>query len=313
MGLLHWLPSRFYFFTACVIAALGSVVAMRWYPWLSVAAVVLGVLVLVGIWDLSQSKQSIRRNYPILAHLRFLLETIRPEIRQYFLESDTEKTPFSRAQRSLVYQRAKNVIDKRPMGTQLDVYGDDYEWVNHSMVPSVRQDPDFRTVVGMTTCSQPYSASVFNISGMSFGALSAAAIRALNQGAKQGGFAHDTGEGGISSYHQEHGGDIVWQIGSGYFGCRTPEGRFDPERFSTAARQPQVKMIELKISQGAKPGHGGVLPGQKVTEEIAHARGVPIGVDCVSPSAHSAFSTPIEMLQFIGELRDLSGGKPVGF
>jgi glutamate synthase domain-containing protein 2 len=313
MPLAHWLASRFYFFAACVLGLLCSMVAMPWYPWLSVVAAILGVLVLVGILDLTQSKQSIRRNYPILAHLRFLLETIRPEIRQYFLESDTEKTPFSRAQRSLVYQRSKNVIDKRPMGTQLDVYGDDYEWINHSMVPTAKQDPNFRTVVGKTTCAQPYSASVFNISGMSFGALSAAAVRALNQGAKLGGFAHDTGEGGVSAYHREFEGDIIWQIGSGYFGCRTPEGHFDAERFSREAQRPQVRMIELKISQGAKPGHGGVLPGPKVTVEIAHARGVPIGVDCVSPSSHSAFSTPIEMLQFIARLRELSGGKPVGF
>lgn len=280
------------------------------FKWLALAA---GLLSLVGLYDLVQRSHSIRRNYPILAHLRFFLESIRPEIRQYFLESDTEKVPFSRAQRSLVYQRAKSVEDKKPFGSELDLYASEYEWVNHSMLPTKIVDHDFRVRVGGPACRQPYELSVFNISAMSFGALSANAIRALNQGARLGGFAHDTGEGSISRYHREFGGDLIWEIASGYFGCRTPEGRFDPERFAAQARDPQVKMIEVKISQGAKPGHGGVLPGAKVTPEIAEARGVAVGEDCISPSRHSAFSTPIELLQFLQKLRELSGGKPVGF
>jgi glutamate synthase domain-containing protein 2 len=286
-------------------------------PWAmaSVAflALVCGFLMLVGIWDLRQTRHSIRRNYPILAHLRFFLEFIRPEIRQYFLEDDQEKIPFSRAQRALVYQRAKDVVDVRPFGTQLDVYADDYEWINHSMNPIHVEDWNFRVRVGEGTCAQPYDISIFNISAMSFGALSANAILALNKGAKLGGFAHDTGEGSISRYHRAHGGDLIWEIGSGYFGCRNDDGSFDPERFAANARDPQVKMIELKLSQGAKPGHGGMLPGAKVTREIAEARGVPIGRDCISPPGHSAFTTPIGMLEFLARLRERSGGKPVGF
>jgi glutamate synthase domain-containing protein 2 len=243
------------------------------------------------------------------------MEWIRPEIRQYFIESDREAAPFSRQQRSLVYQRSKGDSDKRPFGTQMDVLLARYEWLNHSLQPSRVSSHDFRVVIGNagSGCTQPYSASLFNISAMSFGALSANAILALNGGAKKGSFAHDTGEGSISQYHRVHGGDLVWEIGSGYFGCRNDDGSFSAEKFTLNARDPQVKMIELKLSQGAKPGHGGVLPGAKVTAEIAAARGVPMGVDCVSPSAHSAFSTPVEMLHFIARLRTLSGGKPVGF
>jgi glutamate synthase domain-containing protein 2 len=255
------------------------------------------------------------RNYPVIGHLRFLLEFVRIEIRQYFIESDTEATPFSRTQRSLVYQRAKGAPDKRPFGTQLDVHAAGYEWINHSIAPTVLDTHDFRVTIGDGggSCTQPYSASVFNISAMSFGALSANAILALNGGAKRGNFAHDTGEGSISEYHRVHGGDLIWEIGSGYFGCRDEDGRFSAERFAANAREPQVKMIELKLSQGAKPGHGGVLPGPKVTTEIAAARGVPVGVDCVSPARHAAFDTPVQMLQFIEQLRTLSGGKPTGF
>ena len=269
-------------------------------------------LVGLGIRDTRQTRHSILRNYPVIGHIRFLLEFIRPEMRQYFIEGDNEAAPFSRQQRSLVYQRAKGESDKRPFGTQMDVGAQGYEWINHSLTPTTLATHDFRVLVG-EGLARPYSASVFNISAMSFGALSANAILALNAGAKAGGFAHDTGEGSISRYHREHGGDLIWEIGSGYFGCRHPDGTFSEERFAASAREPQVKMIEIKLSQGAKPGHGGVLPGPKVTLEIAEARGVAPWQDCISPAAHSAFSTPIEMMQFIVRLRELSGGKPVGF
>lgn len=271
-----------------------------------------GALALLGTVDLLQRRSTLRRNYPILAHFRYGLESIGPEMRQYFIESDTVETPFSRQQRALAYQRSKSVNDTRPFGTLHDVYGIDYEWINHSLVPSAIESSDFRVPVG-DACAQPYSASLFNISAMSFGSLSAAAIRALNEGARRGGFYHDTGEGSISPYHREAGGDLVWEIGSGYFGCRNQDGGFDDERFSESARTPQVKMIEVKLSQGAKPGHGGVLPAAKVSAEIAATRGVPQGVDCISPAQHSAFSTPVELLRFIARLRNLSGGKPTGF
>ncbi len=270
------------------------------------------LLVATGVYDLRQSKRSILRNYPIIGHLRFALEFIRPEIRQYFIESDTEANPFSRAQRSLVYQRAKGDPDKRPFGTQLDVHAEGYEWINHSVAPTKLASHDFRVTIGAQR-AQPYSCSVFNISAMSFGALSANAIQALNAGAKRGGFAHDTGEGSISTHHRVHGGDLIWEVASGYFGCRNDDGSFNADKFALNACDPQVKLIEVKLSQGAKPGHGGVLPGAKVTAEIAAARGVPQGVDCISPASHSAFSTPVEMMHFIERLRTLSGGKPTGF
>jgi glutamate synthase domain-containing protein 2 len=267
----------------------------------------------VGVYDLLQTKHAVTRNYPVIGHARFLLETIRPEIRQYFLESDTDGTPFSRNQRAIVYQRAKLDSDKRPFGTQLDVYASGFEWINHSIQPAPVANENFRISIGGPACLAPYSASVFNISAMSFGALSANAIQALNRGAKLGNFIHDTGEGSISSHHRVNGGDLTWEIGSGYFGCRDEQGRFSEAKFTQNALSPQVKMIELKLSQGAKPGHGGVLPGPKVTLEIASARGVKAFEDCISPASHSAFSTPIEMMQFIARLRELSGGKPVGF
>ena len=279
-------------------------------------------LVALGVHDLRQTRRAILRNYPVIGHMRFLLEFIRPEIRQYFIESDSEAAPFSRAQRSLVYRRAKAQPDNHPFGTHLDVSRQGYEWINHSMQPSVVPTHDFRVWIGGTPeapstskspCTQPYAASIFNISAMSFGALSANAILALNAGARHGGFAHDTGEGSISEHHRTHGGDLIWEIGSGYFGCRNPDGSFNADFFEVNARDSQVKMVEIKLSQGAKPGHGGILPGSKVTPEIARARGVPIGVDCVSPARHTAFSTPVEMLEFIARLRTLSGGKPVGF
>ncbi|HBK54773.1 MAG TPA: FMN-binding glutamate synthase family protein [Xanthomonadales bacterium] len=293
----------------------GLAIAVLATAWMSLAWwAVLGfaVLVAIGARDVLQRRRTISRNYPILVHLRYFLESIGPEIRQYFIESDTDERPFSREQRSLVYQRAKNIHDKVPFGSLLDVYGDGYEWINHSLAPVEVEGHDFRIEIG-TGLARPYSASVFNISAMSFGSLSPNAIRALNAGAARGGFYHDTGEGSISRYHREHGGDLVWEIGSGYFGCRDRDGRFDQARYIENACLDQVRMIEIKLSQGAKPGLGGVLPGAKVNAEIAAARGVPIGLDVISPARHTAFSTPIELLQFIERLRQGSGGKPVGF
>ncbi|KQB14279.1 FMN-binding glutamate synthase family protein [Rhodobacter capsulatus] len=270
-------------------------------------------LSLVGLYDLRQSRHAILRNYPVIGHLRYMIESVGPEFRQYFFESDRDEVPFSRQTRVLVYQRAKGVEDKRPFGTVESVYASGFNWLTHSIVPKTIKDTDFRVRVGGPDCAQPYDASVYNISAMSFGALSANAISALNRGAKLGGFAHDTGEGGISRYHRAGGGDLVYQVASGYFGCRNDDGSFSPEKFAAQARDPQIKMIEIKLSQGAKPGHGGMLPASKISPEIAEARGIPMGRDCVSPAAHSAFSTPLEFMAFIRQLRALSGGKPVGF
>jgi glutamate synthase domain-containing protein 2 len=305
-------PIRYLVWLVCGVGfLLCAFVWVAFNQW-GLMALLLAVLVGLGVRDSLQTKRAVLRNYPVIGHIRFLLEYIRPEIRQYFIESDTESHPFSRQQRSLVYQRAKGDSDKRPFGTQLDVQAQGYEWINHSLQPTRVASHDFRVLVGEAR-AKPYSASVFNISAMSFGALSANAILALNGGAKRGGFAHDTGEGSISVHHRVHGGDLIWEVGSGYFGCRNDDGTFNADRFAASACEPQVKMIELKLSQGAKPGHGGVLPGPKVTAEIAAARGVPIHVDCISPARHSAFSTPIEMMLFIERLRELSGGKPTGF
>jgi glutamate synthase domain-containing protein 2 len=309
------LPSRYWFYVLCILAAITAstlLLVFREALWLYFPAALFWALSVLGTWDVVQSKQALRRNYPVLAHFRYALESIGPEIRQYFIESDTDELPFSRQQRAIVYQRSKNVLDKRPFGTQMNLYSDDYEWMNHSMMPSEIKSHDFRIQIGANR-KQPYSACIFNISAMSFGALSANAIRALNKGAKLGGFYHDTGEGSISEYHREHGGDLVWEIGSGYFGCRNDNGTFNEEKFIANACHEQVKMIEIKLSQGAKPGHGGMLPGAKVSKEIAHARGVPQGQDCISPARHSAFSSPLELLQFVEKLRNLSGGKPTGF
>jgi glutamate synthase domain-containing protein 2 len=283
------------------------------WPYLFLPLLVVGALSAQGLRDVTQTKRSILRNYPIMAHLRFFFEKIRPEMRQYFFESDTDGAPFPRDKRAIVYQRAKKALDKRPFGTARNVYLSHYEWLHHSMAPRPPAKELFRLIVGGPQCSQPYSASILNISAMSYGSLSANAIRALNKGAKIGGFAHDTGEGGLSPYHREHGGDVIWEIASGYFGSRNLDGTFSPEKFAETATDPQIKMIEVKLSQGAKPGHGGVLPAAKVTEEIAAIRGVAMGQDCISPSAHSAFSTPLELMHFIAQLRELSGGKPTGF
>ncbi len=272
------------------------------------------VLILaLGLRDLIQTRHAILRNYPVTAHLRFFLEKIRPEMRQYFFEGEKDGTPFPRDKRAIVYQRAKQALDKRPFGTQYNVYADQFEWLHHSIMPKPATAlAQLRVLIGGDT-KHPYSASLLNISAMSFGALSANAVRALNKGAQQGGFFHDTGEGGVSSYHRAFGGDLVWELGSGYFGARGKDGRFDTALFAASSQDPQIKMVELKLSQGAKPGHGGVLPAAKVTAEIAAIRGVPMGEDCISPAGHSAFSTPTGLLEFIAKMRDLSGGKPAGF
>ncbi len=305
-------------FLPLILAFVGVIGSAAWFAQLPSFASGLCLLICaslstVGLIDITQRKQAIRRNYPILAHFRFLFEEIRPEIRQYFLEGDTEEIPFSRQQRAIAYQRSKNAVDKRAFGTQMDVYEPFYEWINHSMAPSELTTHDFRVDIGGKDCKLPYSSSVFNISAMSFGALSANAVLALNAGAKKGRFFHDTGEGSISRYHREPGGDLVWEIGSGYFGCRNRDGSFNQEMFEKNARTDSVRMIEIKLSQGAKPGHGGVLPGAKVTPEIAEARGVMVGEDCISPARHSAFNSPRTLLAFVQRLREASGGKPTGF
>lgn len=303
-------------FSPLGLSVIGLAMCLASVPhiWDIILAPILLALTIAGLIDLAQERHSVRRNYPIIGRLRWAFEKIRPEIRQYLIESDDDATPFSRAQRSLVYARAKNEISDRPFGTLTDVYKNGFEFISHSTNPKPLADPEtFRVAIGGKDARDPYSASIFNISAMSFGALSANAIRALNKGAKLGGFAHDTGEGGISPYHRENERDLIWEIGSGYFGCRKTDGRFDPVRFAEQASTQQVKMIELKLSQGAKPGHGGILPAEKVSQEIAATRGVFVEEDCISPSAHSAFSTPLEMMEFIAELQDLSNGKPVGF
>ncbi|MBS7350085.1 MAG: FMN-binding glutamate synthase family protein [Comamonas sp.] len=315
-------PIRYTVLVLCAFGvALGLLLALLWGGRWWLMPLLLGGLTALGLLDMRQTRHAVLRNYPIIGHFRFMLEYIRPEIRQYFIEGDHENLPFSRAQRSLVYQRSKGVSDSRPFGTLLDVNAPGYEWVNHSLHPSKLASQDFRTwiggepdklIEGVQPCTQPYHASIFNISAMSFGALSANAVLSLNLGARTGGFAHDTGEGAISRYHREHGGDLIWQVASGYFGCRNPDGTFSAEKFAENAKDPQVKMIEIKLSQGAKPGHGGMLLGAKVTAEIAAARGIPVGEDCISPPYHSAFTTPLELMEFIAKLRRLSGGKPVG-
>ena len=304
--------SRYVVYASCVVLTLLSLLlAWRWPGW-GWAAAAFAALAVLGTIDVLQRRATLRRNYPILAHFRYGFESIRPEIRQYFIEDDLAEVPFSREQRALIYQRSKGEMDVVPFGSTHDPYSLDYEWINHSLAPTHADSHDFRVRIG-ASAAQPYDASVYNISAMSFGSLSANAVRALNEGAKRGRFYHDTGEGSISAYHRERGGDLVWEIGSGYFGCRDEHGRFDEARFVANARDPQVKMIEVKLSQGAKPGHGGVLPAAKVSAEIAAARGVPQGVDCVSPASHSAFSTPIGLVEFVARLRTLSGGKPTGF
>jgi len=310
---LLWEYERYFAFAGVIALTVLSLFGVIWSAWFLIPAASFLALSLLGVCDVMQKSHSILRNYPVIGHMRFLFEGIRPEVRQYLIESDQDEEPFSRDKRSLVYQRAKGVEDKRPFGTRNRVYDAGYEWLTHSVVPIEIENHDFRITIGGPDCTQPYGASIYNISAMSFGALSANAILALNKGAKAGGFAHDTGEGGISRYHRQGGGDLIYEIGSGYFGCRTDDGRFDPDKFAVQAADPQVRMVEVKLSQGAKPGHGGMLPAAKISPEIAEARSVPMDRDCLSPSRHSAFSTPMELIRFIGRLRELSGGKPAGF
>lgn len=305
--------SRHLLFLAVTLATAISGLAYYFALWPVYPLVGFGVIMAVGVKDLLQRRHAVLRNYPLLGHVRYFLELIRPEIRQYFLEADDEEVPFSRESRAIVYQRAKNVEDKRPFGTKKNIYGSGYQWITHSIRPNKIEDTNFRVKIGGPACEKPYEASLYNISAMSFGALSANAIAALNRGAKLGGFAHDTGEGGVSRYHREGDGDLIYEIGTGYFGCRDHDGNFDEDKFKETALRDQIKMIEIKLSQGAKPGQGGMLPAAKITPEIAEARGIPMGKDCLSPASHSAFQTPLEMMHFIQRLRTLSGGKPVGF
>lgn len=303
---------RFYIFSIIAIILvflLGMYVNTNWfYLYLLVLP-----LVLLGLYDITQRRRNILRNYPVIGHLRWMLLEIRPQIRQYFIESDQNGRPFSYEERELVVHRALKSLDELPFGTQKDVYQVGYDFLNHSLHVKHVAPEEAYIMVGGPQCTQPYRASRLNISAMSFGALSHTAIRALNRGAKMGGFYHNTGEGGLSQYHLQEGGDIVWQIGTGYFGCRLEDGHFNEDLFAEKAKHPHVKMIEIKLSQGAKPGHGGILPGVKVTKEIAEIRGLTPGKDALSPPNHSAFSTPIGLLEFVAKLRTLSGGKPIGF
>lgn len=303
--------TAFALLTTIGIFLLGYFVAPGWY-WLYLLFLPINIL---GFYDMFQVKHAIMRNYPILGRGRYIMEDLRPKLYQYFIESDTNGTPIPRIYRSVVYQRAKDVLDTAPFGTQLDVYEEGYEWIAHSIgalnAHELEQHP--RTRIGNDYCKQPYDASILNISAMSYGSLSKNAIAALNGGAAAGGFAHNTGEGGISPYHESHQGDLIYQLGTGYFGSRGTDGNFSPEKFQKMAAKSQVKMIELKLSQGAKPGHGGILPGKKNTAEIAEIRGVEQGKDVLSPPFHTAFSTPKGLVQFVRQLQDLSGRKPVGF
>ncbi len=305
---------KLFVITSVVVAA-----AILIWAYFQIAAlflfILVGPLIYMGIVDMMQTRQSLKRNFPLLGRLRYVFEDLRPKIQQYFVESDTDGAPINRIDRSVIYQRAKKQVDTTPFGTQLNVYAEGYEWMSHSIVPidfhSVNHHPRVR--VGNKDCLLPYDSSVLNVSAMSFGSLSANAVEALNAGASIGGFAHNTGEGGISPHHTKYGGDLIWQVGTGYFGARTEDGFFSPDAYQKNATRPEVKMIELKLSQGAKPGHGGILPGKKNTPEIAAIRGVKAGTTVYSPPFHSAFQTPREMILFIKQLRDLSGGKPVGF
>ena len=296
---------------AVPLLLLALSLAAAWRPLRPLLIVTLPLLA-VAIFDFLQRRHTLWRNYPLIARVRWLMEDLRPFLRAYIVESDLDGRPFNIDQRALVYARAKGDLDAHPFGTELDVYSDEYEWIGHSMAPNADAPAEWRVAVGGPQCAKPYEAALLNVSAMSFGALGARAIEALNLGARRGGFYHDTGEGGLSRYHRRHGGDLVWEIGSGYFGCCAGAGRFDEGRYRDFAQDDQVKMVEIKLSQGAKPGHGGLLPAAKVSAEIAAARGVPEGEDCVSPAAHSTFSTPIGLLEWAARLRELSGGKPVG-
>ena len=297
-----------------LLLAIGGALMMPGVSVWFVIGPIVGVPVFVlGVFDLLQTRHSVLRNYPVIGHFRWLAEAIRPELQQYFVERDTDGKPFSRDERAIIYERAKDIHGEKAFGTELDVDLTGYEWFTHSVASRPAAEQLFRVTVGGPQCERPYEMSLLNVSAMSFGSLSGNAIRALNSGAKKGGFAHDTGEGGLTRYHLEPGGDLIWEIGSGYFGCRTNDGRFDIEQFREKAVHDHVKCISIKLSQGAKPGLGGLMPAEKVTAEIAQIRGVPVGEKCVSPSAHSAFATPHELLDWLRQLRDASGGKPSGF
>ena len=304
------------FYVLVVLAFLGIVSATvaaigGWAWWLLVAIVVF--FLAVAIYDVTQKKHAVLRNYPVFGHLRFLMEAIRPEMQQYFIERNFDGRPYDRNTRTTIYQRAKGIKGEHPFGTERDLYEVGYEYLVHSTAPVKTMEHPPRVRIGGPDCTQPYDMALLNVSAMSFGALSAHAIEALNRGAQAGGFAHDTGEGAISPYHRKGGGDLVWEVGSGYFGCRTKDGGFDEQEFAKKAADDQVKMVHLKLSQGAKPGIGGVLPGAKVTKEIAQTRDVPQGQTVVSPAYHQVFSTPRELVRFIGHMRELAGGKPTGF
>jgi len=305
-------PRKIFFFGSLFIVLMVAALAYV-SPSLGWMGLPVGAVILLGVYDLFQDKHAIRRNFPVAGRLRYLFESVRPELHQYFVESNTSGRPFGRELRSLIYQRAKGETDTIPFGTEKDVYAVGYEWMNHSLLAKTPPKTPHRITIGGPDCKKPYASSVLNVSAMSYGSLSKNAILALNRGAKEGGFAHNTGEGGLSPHHKDGGGDLIWQIGTGYFGCRDDDGNFEPGRFHEKASDDQVKMIEIKLSQGAKPGHGGILPARKVTAEIAKIRHVPIGKDVISPPVHSAFGTPLELCAFIAKLRDLSGGKPVGF
>jgi glutamate synthase domain-containing protein 2 len=301
-----------------ITSIIVSVLIILWaYFWIDALFLflIVGPLIAMGIEDMIQTRQSIKRNFPLLGRLRYVFEDMRPKIQQYFVENDTDGSPINRNERSVIYQRAKKQIDTIPFGTQLNVYSEGYEWMTHSIKPVDHNllDHNPRIRFGGSKCKQPYDASVLNVSAMSFGSLSSNAIEALNAGAKIGGFAHNTGEGGISPYHLKNGGDLIWQVGTGYFGARNEDGTFSADAFTKNATRPEVKMIEIKLSQGAKPGHGGILPAKKNTPEIAAIRGVKVGTTVFSPPYHSAFTTPVELIKFVDQLRTLSGGKPVGF
>lgn len=300
------------FLLVAIVIIVLEILAGIYAPIFLWSLIMLGPILAIGFNDFFQKKQSIRRNFPIFGNFRYLFEMIRPEINQYFVESNSDGVPFSREERSVVYQRSKKALDTLPFGTQKNVYEVGYEWVNHSIVASHIEPKNLRIKIGGPDCKKPYEASILNVGAMSFGALSSNSIRALNGGAKDGHFAHNTGEGGLSPYHLENGGDLIWQIGTGYFSARTQDGKFSDTEFAKRAVHPNIKMIEIKISQGAKPGHGGILPAAKITKEISEIRGVPMDQDVLSPPSHKEFSTPLEMMSFIKKLRELSGGKPIG-
>ena len=309
MRLIFYLFSLAVFGTALYLFFNGSETAAYW------TAGLYAPFFAVGLHDVWQKKHAILRNYPVLGHGRYLMEALRPKVYQYFIESDTDGEPINRIHRAVVYQRSKKDRDTSPFGTQLDIYGEGYEWMNHSIgAKDLHElDTDPRVRIGGPDCKQPYDCSIFNISAMSYGSLGSAAISALNGGAYIGRFAHNTGEGGVSPHHKKFGGDLIYQVGTGYFGCRTEDGKFHSEKFRELSALPQIKMIELKLSQGAKPGHGGILPAKKNTQEIADIRGIEPGTAVLSPPAHSAFDSPVGLLQFIQQMRDLSEGKPIGF